>query len=262
LAARLQIDILTLFPDMFAEVFDLGVLGRAREAGIVEIGTHDIREFTHDRHRTADDYAFGGGPGMVMKPEPIADAIESVRRAVSRIVLLSPQGAPFDHAAAARLANQTHLVLLCGRYEGVDERVRQRLVDEEISIGDYVLTGGEIPAMVITDAVVRLVPGVVGKAESVSAESHVAGLLEHPHFTRPRDFAGMSVPEVLISGDHAAIEGWRRRESLRRTLLRRPDLLRQQHLSPEERAWLEAEEPGPAAAFFDSSGGDCTADSS
>jgi tRNA (guanine37-N1)-methyltransferase len=262
LAARLQIDILSLFPEMFADVFDLGVVGRAREAGIVEIGTHDIRKFTHDRHRTADDYAFGGGPGMVMKPGPIAEAIESVRRAESRTILLSPQGAPFDHAAAVRLADRSHLVLLCGRYEGVDERVRERFVDEEISIGDYVLTGGEIPAMVVTDAVVRLVPGVVGKAESVSAESHVAGLLEHPHFTRPRDFSGLSVPEVLISGDHAAIERWRRRESLRRTLLRRPDLLRQQRLSLEEQAWLRAEEPDAAAAFFDSFGGDSAADPS
>jgi len=262
LASRLQIDILTLFPDMFAGVFDLGVVGRARETGIVEIGTRDIREFTHDRHRTADDYAFGGGPGMVMKPEPIAEAIESVRRDKSRIVLMSPQGALLDHAAAARLANQPHLVLLCGRYEGVDERVRQQFVDEEISIGDYVLTGGEIPAMVVTDAVVRLVPGVVGKADSVSAESHVAGLLEHPHYTRPRVFAGLPVPEVLTSGDHAAIERWRRRESLRRTLLRRPDLLRRQHLSPEEQAWLLAEEPDAAAQFLDTWGGNSTAESS
>lgn len=261
MATQLHIDLLTLFPTMFAGVFDQGVIGRAREAGIVEIELHDIREHSHDRHRTVDDYAFGGGPGMVMKPEPLAEAIESVRRAGSRVILMSPQGQLFDHAAAARLAESPHLILLCGRYEGIDERIREAYVDQELSVGDYVVTGGELPAMLVADAVVRLVPGVIGKAGSIHADSHVAGLLEHPHYTRPRVFQDRAVPEVLTSGDHAEIAGWRRRESLRRTLLRRPDLLRKQHLTAAEQDWLLIEEPAAAAAFVEHWRGGLTPDS-
>jgi tRNA (guanine37-N1)-methyltransferase len=248
-SASLRIDILTLFPDMFANVFDHGVIGRALVNGIVELGFHDIRDHAHDRHRTVDDSTFGGGPGMVMKPEPLAEAITAVRKSDSHVVLMSPQGPLFDHAAASRLARLPRLVLVCGRYEGVDERVREAYVDEELSIGDYVLTGGELAAMVVTEAVTRLVPGVVGKGESLVSESHAAGLLEHPHYTRPRVFADIEVPEILLSGNHGAVEKWRRLESLRRTLLRRPDLLSAEPLAEDERSWLLREEPAAAKLF-------------
>ena len=250
MGTALRIDILTLFPDMFASVFDHGVIGRALEKGIVELEIHNIRDRARDRHRTVDDYAFGGGPGMVLKPEPLAEAITEVRRAGARIVLMSPQGRLFDHAAALRLSRLPGLVLVCGRYEGVDERIREAYVDEEISIGDYVVTGGELPAMVVTEAVARLVPGVVGKEGSLVAESHATGLLEHPHYTRPRVFEDIEVPEILLSGNHGEVEKWRRRESLRRTLLRRPDLLRDVKLAEEERSWLLSEEPAAARKFL------------
>ncbi len=251
MSAGMRIDILTLFPEMFANVFDHGVMGRARERGIVDLGFHDIRDHAHDRHRTVDDYAFGGGPGMVMKPEPLADAITAVRESDSRVVLMSPQGPLFDHEAASRLARLPRLVLVCGRYEGVDERVRKAYVDEELSIGDYVMTGGELAAMVVTEAVARLVPRVVGKEESLVSESHAGGLLEHPHYTRPRVFADIAVPKILLSGNHGEVEKWRRLESLRRTLLRRPDLLRTEILDEGERSWLLREEPTAAKLFFE-----------
>ncbi len=254
MSARLRVDILTLFPEMFASVFDHGVIGRARERGIVEVGIHDIRDYAHDRHRTVDDHAFGGGPGMVMKPEPLAEAINVVRQAASRVILMSPQGRLLNQAVAARLARLPRLVLVCGRYEGVDERVREVYVDEEISIGDYVVTGGELPAAVLTEAVARLVPGVVGKQESLVSESHACGLLEHPHYTRPRVFANIEVPEVLMSGNHREVDKWRRRESLRRTLLRRPDLLREEVLDDGERRWLMHAEPAAAREFFKDEG--------
>ena len=254
MSARLRIDILTLFPDMFTGVFDHGVIGRARTSGIVEMGIYDIRDHAHDRHRTVDDYAFGGGPGMVMKPEPLAEAIEAVRHIGSHVVLLSPQGHPLNQASAARLAGLERLVLVCGRYEGVDERVREAYVDEELSIGDYVVTGGELPAMVVAEAVARLVPGVVGKEESLRSESHATGLLEHPHYTRPRMFADIEVPAILMSGNHGEVDKWRRRESLRRTLLRRPDLLVNQTLDDEERSWLLREEPAAAREFLTDEG--------
>jgi tRNA (guanine37-N1)-methyltransferase len=248
--ALLAVDILTLFPEMFDGAFAYGVIGRAVKNGIVQINTHDIRKQSNDRHRTVDDYAFGGGPGMVMKPEPLAKSIEQVQTDNSHVVLLSPQGQLLDQTSISRLSNCGQLILICGRYEGVDERISQKYVDEEISIGDYVVTGGEIPAMVITDAVVRLVPGVVGKEESLLAESHSSGLLEHPHYTRPRRFADLEVPEILVSGNHAAVAKWRRRESLRRTLLRRPDLLHKEILDRDELTWLLAEEPNAAHQFL------------
>lgn len=243
MSALLRIDILTLFPEMFAGPLSHGVLGRAQAAGLVEIAVHDIRAWTDDRHHIVDDYVYGGGSGMVMKPEPLAAAIEATHGEAGWVVLLTPQGALLNHSTAAKLACRQHLVLVCGRYEGVDERARSLFIDEEISIGDYVLTGGELPAMVLADAVARLVPGVVGKEQSLTEESHVAGLLEHPHYTRPREFRGLAVPDVLLSGDHAHIKQWRHLESLRRTLLRRPDLLDKRGISPNEREWLQAQEP-------------------
>ena len=247
--ARIKIDILTLFPEMLVGPLDYGILGRARDAGLVDIAIHNIRDWATDRHKIVDDYAFGGGSGMVMKPEPLAAAIEARRTDDARVVLLTPQGKILNHGIALELSRNSHLVLVCGRYEGVDERVRNQLVDDQISIGDYVLTGGELPALVLTETVSRLVPGVVGSDESTRNESHSDGILEHPHFTRPRDFRGSKVPDVLLSGDHAAIRRWRHLESLRRTLLTRPDLLRQRGLESSESEWLRSEEPAAMSAF-------------
>lgn len=225
----MRIDILTLFPGMFAGPFDESIVARARAAGVVEIGIHDLRSWTSDRHRTVDDYPYGGGAGMVLKPEPLFAAIEALRgqgpNGGGHVVLLTPQGEPFRQGIAAELANVQHLVLVCGHYEGVDERVREHAVDRELSIGDYVLSGGELPAMVVVDAVVRLLPGALGSPDSVAEESHSAGLLEYPHYTRPADFRGWRVPDVLLSGHHGAIASWRREQSIRRTRERRPDLL-------------------------------------
>jgi tRNA (guanine37-N1)-methyltransferase len=232
-----RIDILTLFPGMFEGPFAESIVKRAKEAGLVEIGIHDIRGWATDRHRTVDDVPYGGGAGMVLKPEPLARAIRETRGEGGYVVLLSAQGRLFDEAAARRLATLPHLVLVAGHYEGVDERVIESDVDEEISIGDYVLTGGELPAMVVADAVVRLVPGVID-AESLAHESHTGGLLEGPQYTRPVDHDGKRVPQVLLSGDHPAIAAWRRSEAIRRTAERRPDLLGTAALTPEERARL------------------------
>ena len=255
MAPALRIDVLTLFPEMFAGTFEHGILGRARDAGLLHLAVHHIRDWTHDRHRTVDDYAYGGGSGMVMKPEPLARAIEATRGDDGWVVLLTPQGKLLNHEAVVRLERKEHLVLVCGRYEGVDERVRALLVDEEISIGDYVLAGGELPAMVLAEAVARLVPGVVGKEDSVASDSHVCGLLEHPHYTRPRTYRGLETPDVLLSGHHAQIDEWRRRESLRRTLLRRPDLLGRARISEEELDWLRQEEPEAMQRFESASRG-------
>jgi tRNA (guanine37-N1)-methyltransferase len=211
----------------------------ARERGVVDLRLVDLRDYTEGRHRVADDYPFGGGGGMVLKPEPLFGAVEALRGPESRVVLLCPQGPTFTQTAAARLAGARHLVLLCGHYEGVDERVRAHLVDEELSIGDYVLTGGELPAMVVLDAVVRLLPGVLGDPDGAARESFVAGRLDYPQYTRPAQFRGHSVPEVLLSGDHGRIDRWRRREALRRTLARRPDLLETVPPTREEREWLD-----------------------
>jgi tRNA (guanine37-N1)-methyltransferase len=232
-----RIDIVTIFPGMFVGPFEESMVRRARAAGIVDVHVHDLRDYTGDRHRTTDDAPYGGGAGMVMKPEPLFRAVEAITGGVegAEIVLLTPQGQRLDQALVEELAGREWLVLLCGHYEGVDERVRAHLATREVSIGDYVLTGGELPAMVLVDAVVRLRPGVLGCADSAREESHSAGLLEYPQFTRPAEFRGWSVPEVLLSGHHAEIARWRRRQALRRTLERRSDLLARAGLSAEER---------------------------
>lgn len=238
----MRFDAFTIFPDVMRSYLEASVLGRAQEAGLLEIGLHDLREFTQDRHRTTDDVAYGGGGGMVMKPEPIFEAVESVLAEgveSTPIILLTPQGRVFDQTLAHELADHERLALICGRYEGVDERVREHLATEEISIGDYVLTGGELPALVVIDAVARLVPGVLGDEDAARKDSHTRSLLEHPHYTRPAEYRGWEVPEVLRSGDHGRVETWRRRESLRRTLERRPELLARIELSAEDQAWLE-----------------------
>lgn len=224
----MRFDIFTLFPEIFPPYLDESILKRARESGLLEFGLHNIRDYTTDKHRTTDDEPYGGGGGMVMKPEPIFAAVESVLGAppVCPVILLTPQGRPFTQKVAVELAAADHLALLCGRYEGVDERVRQHLVTDEISLGDFVLTGGELPALAIIDAVTRLLPGVLGDPEATQKDSHANGLLEYPHYTRPPEFRGWEVPEILRSGNHAAIEQWRRQQSLQRTQERRPDLLK------------------------------------
>lgn len=238
-------EILTLFPEAVEGYLKASILGKAEQAGLVGFGVINIRDFTHDRHHTADDRPFGGGSGMVMKPEPLAAAIEAA--GPGRVIMTSPRGKPFCQAEAARLSGFDKLILVCGRYEGVDQRVIDQLVDEEISIGDYVLTGGELAALTVTDAVARLIPGVLGDEGSAEEESFSDGLLEYPHYTRPREFRGLDVPEVLLSGDHARIARWRRREALRITLERRPELLDRAELSPLDRellAELAAEDDG------------------
>jgi tRNA (guanine37-N1)-methyltransferase len=231
----MKIDVLTIFPEFFREVFDFGIIRRAKLAGIVEINVHDIREYTTDKHRMTDDRPFGGGDGMVLKPEPIFNAIEtllgtSLREQYppgTRVVMLSPQGKVFGHDGAKEFAGEAkHLVLICGRYEGVDERVNEALVTDEISIGDYVLSGGEPAAVVVTDAIVRLLPNALGSDTSAENDSFSDGLLDCPHYTRPAEFRGMSVPEVLLNGNHAEIEKWRKEKALEKTLLNRKDLLK------------------------------------
>ena len=227
----MRIDILTLFPGMFAGPLDESIVGRARNSGVVEIHLTDIRDFATDRHRTVDDTPYGGGPGMVMKPGPLFDAVEAVRGPEARAILMSPQGRVFNQEIATELSQLSHCVLICGHYEGVDERVREHLIDDELSVGDFVLTGGELAAMVIVDAVTRLLPGVLGAKESLAEESHTSGLLEYPHYTRPTEFRGWRVPDILLSGHHGEIARWRRRQALERTRERRPDLLRPEHLA-------------------------------
>jgi tRNA (guanine37-N1)-methyltransferase len=221
----MKIDVLTLFPAMFAGPLDESIVKRARDAGRLDLRLHNVRDYTHDRHRTVDDRPFGGGPGMLLKPEPIFEAVEALRGETTRVLLLGPAGKRFDQAIARALAQEAHLLLICGSYEGVDERVRQFLVHEELSIGDYVLTNGALPAMVVVDAVTRLLPGVLGDDESALDESFSGGALEYPHYTRPADFRGMKVPEVLLSGHHAEIAKWRAQQARLRTAERRPDLL-------------------------------------
>ena len=219
------IDVVTLFPAMFEAPLSIGILGRAVRAGNPTVRVQDLREHGLGRHRTVDDTPYGGGAGMVLRPEPIFAAVEAVRGPATHVALLSPRGTRLDQAVVARLADLEHLVLVCGRYEGVDERVAEHLADEEISIGDYVLAGGELPALVVIEAVARYIPGVLGNSASLAQESHIAQLLEHPHYTRPAEFRGWPVPEVLLSGDHGAVERWRRSQSERLTRERRPDLL-------------------------------------
>lgn len=237
----MRFDILTIFPEIFTSPFEHSILKRAREAGLIDISLVNIRDFAVDKYRMTDDYPYGGGSGMVMKPEPIVRALMHVERETGkgRAVLLSPSGKRFDQGIAKRLSSEKHLVLICGRYEGVDERVRERFVDEEISIGDYILTGGEFPAMIVVDAVSRLIPGVLGCAESPEDESFSADILEYPQYTRPPEFEGMKVPEVLLSGNHAEIARWRRKEALKKTRLVRPDLLEKASLSDEDRKLIQ-----------------------
>jgi tRNA (guanine37-N1)-methyltransferase len=221
-----RIDLLTIFPGIFEGPLRESLLGKAIAAGLIDVRVSDIRDATTDRHRQVDDEPFGGGPGMVMKPEPVFNAVESLGEGKKRLILLSPAGRRLDQALARELAAEPWLVLICGRYEGVDERVAEGLPAEEVSIGDYVLSGGEVPALVVLEAVARLVPGVVGKGESLERESFEDRMLDHPHYTRPQEFRGMRVPDVLVSGDHAAIEAWRRRAAEEKTRSNRPDLLR------------------------------------
>jgi len=253
----MRIDILTLFPNMFRGPFDESIVKRAQEQGLVRIVLHNLREHGLGRHLVVDDYPYGGGQGMVLKPEPLFAAVEAIKAEEdqqARIILLTPQGKPFTSQVASELAHEQQLILVCGHYEGVDERVREHLVDDEISIGDYVLSGGELAAMVVVDAVVRLVPGVLGP-EALAEESHIGGLLEYPQYTRPQVFRGWEVPEVLLSGNHAEIAKWRRQQSLKRTLERRPDLLQKsgvgatnegrdnekpRDFAEEERKWTSA----------------------
>jgi tRNA (guanine37-N1)-methyltransferase len=228
----LDIEILTIFPHMFPGPLGDSITGRALAEGLARVNAVDVRSFSNDRHRTVDDYSYGGGPGMVMRAEPLVGAIESVRRPASRLVLLAPAGRRFTHAVAHELAAESHLVLVCGRYEGVDERVRIATGAEELSIGDFVMTGGELAAMVVVDAVLRLLPGVLGSSDAWRDESHsYEGLLEYPQYTRPVDFRGLRVPEELLSGHHAKVAAWRRRKALERTRERRPDLLTPEHMA-------------------------------
>ena len=248
----MRFDILTIFPDFFGAVFDFGIVRRARAAGLVEVEAHDLRRWAHDRHKVVDDRPFGGGDGMVLKPGPIFEAVEALagggeaaalKAAGKRVVLLSPQGRVLTQSLAAELAGAEHVVLICGRYEGVDERVAERLATDEVSIGDYVLSGGEPAAVVLVDAVVRLVPGALGSETSAVNESFSdeTGLLDFPHYTRPPEFRGLRVPEVLLGGNHAEIARWRRRAAIGKTARNRPDLLERAALTEEERAWVENE---------------------
>jgi tRNA (guanine37-N1)-methyltransferase len=232
----MKIDVLTLFPDTFAGPLDESIVQRARQNGLLDLRMHDLRDYTHDRHRTVDDRPFGGGPGMLLKPEPLFEAVEHLAGEQTRVVLLTPAGRTLSQAIARELANYDHLLLICASYEGVDERVRTALVDDEISIGDYVLTSGNLPAMVIIDTVTRLLPGALGDDASASDESFSQGLLEYPQYTRPAEFRGMKVPEVLLSGHHAEIEKWRRQQAQLRTAERRRDLLKEPRAAAEPAA--------------------------
>ena len=238
----MRFDIFSLFPEVFASYLDTSILKRAQEAQILEVHTHNIRDWATDRHHTTDDTPYGGGGGMVMKPEPIFSAVESILGAppICPVILLSPQGRPFTQKIAFELAEADHLALLCGRYESVDERIREHLVSDSISVGDYVLTGGELPALILVDAITRLLPGVLGDPDAPHDDSHATGLLEYPHYTRPPEFRGWEIPEMLLSGNHAEIDRWRREESLRRTLIHRPDLLAKADLSRQDLAFLSS----------------------
>lgn len=235
----MRVDIISVLPEMLTPTLDASILGRARDRGVIEVVVHDLRDWTTDRHRTTDDYPFGGGPGMVMKPEPVSRALDAVKELHPDepfVVVMTPQGRPLDQPLVRELAARPRLLVLCGRYEGFDERILER-ADLELSIGDYVLTGGELPALVLVDAVARLQEGALGCADSATDESFSDGLLEYPQYTRPAVFNGVAVPQVLLSGDHAKIAAWRRRESVRRTAERRPDLLEGARLTDEERGF-------------------------
>lgn len=245
----MKIDILTLFPEMFDGPFGASIIKRARDKELLTIQMTNIRDFAHDKHRIVDDYPFGGGAGMVMKPEPILEAVDFVKSRPfggtggkrARVILMCPKGRIFNQQTARELAEEDHLILICGHYEGIDERVREKVVDDEISIGDFVLTGGELPAMVVVDAVARMIPGVLGEEESFMTDSFYEGLLEYPQYTRPREVAGLKVPDILLSGNHEQIRLWRRKMSLLKTLERRPDLLTYEDLSAADRKLLNTD---------------------
>lgn len=231
----MKIHVLSLFPEMFTGVFGSSILKKAQEKGAIELAVTDIRDFSENKHKQVDDYPYGGGAGMVLKPEPMFNAVETITEGrTPRVILMCPQGERFTQKKAEELAKEEDLVFLCGHYEGYDERIREHLVTDEISIGDFVLTGGELPAMTVIDAVVRLLPGVLGQQDSHIQDSFSTGLLEHPHYTRPADFRGMKVPDVLLSGNHAKIDEWREEQSFKRTLERRPDLLEALELTEKQ----------------------------
>ncbi|ASS65739.1 MULTISPECIES: tRNA (guanosine(37)-N1)-methyltransferase TrmD [unclassified Paenibacillus] len=251
----MRIDVLTLFPEMFDGVFGASILGKARDKGIVSLQAVNFRNYANNKHNTVDDYPYGGGGGMVLKAEPVFSAVEDLLAGSSgdagesqaaenkpRVILMCPQGEPFSQRKAEELSREDRLIFICGHYEGYDERIREHLVTDELSIGDYVLTGGELPAMVMIDSVVRLLPGVLGNESSAVTDSYSTGLLEYPHYTRPASFRGWDVPEVLISGHHRNIDAWRRQQSLHRTLQRRPDLLETAELTDKERKWLREQQ--------------------
>ena len=243
----MRIDILTLFPEMFESILNTAIFKRAGERDLIKVIVRNIRDYTHDKHRTVDDYPYGGGAGIVLKPEPIFEAVEAILDETEnrynneevRVILLTPQGRKFSQAIALELSQHKHLIFICGHYEGVDERVREFLVNDEISIGDYILSGGETAAMVVADAVVRLVPDVLGSAESQVEESYNSGLLEYPQYTRPPEYRGWEVPEILLSGNHGEIAKWRRKQAIFRTASRRPDLLKHAELTSEEKQQAE-----------------------
>jgi tRNA (guanine37-N1)-methyltransferase len=236
----MRFDVFSLFPSIFSPYFDVSILQRAIQHGLLEVNLHDIRQWTHDRHHVTDDAPYGGGGGMVMKPGPVFEAVEAVLGSPPScpVILMTPQGKPFTQEMAQSLSAQPQLAIICGRYEGIDERIRQHLVTHEISVGDYVLTGGELPALVVMDAITRLIPGVLGDPDGAMDDSHATGLLEYPHYTRPPEFRSWLVPEVLLSGNHAEITRWRRQQSLLRTWQRRPDLLVKAPLSESDRLFL------------------------
>lgn len=233
-------DIFTLLPQVFPAYLEASIMQRAQENGLIDVHVHDIRSWTTDRHHITDDAPYGGGGGMVMKPQPVFDAVESILGVAPTcsVILLTPQGRQFTQRVAQELSSHKHLAMICGRYEGFDERIREHLVTDEISIGDFVLTGGELPALMMLDAITRLIPGALGDPNGAQDDSHASGLLEYPHYTRPEEYRGWCVPEVLLSGNHLLIARWRREQSLRRTLLRRPDLLETASLSEQDRQTL------------------------
>jgi tRNA (guanine37-N1)-methyltransferase len=239
----MNIDVLSIFPEMFEGVFGQSILKKAAEKGSVQYNVVNFRDYADNKHQTVDDYPYGGGAGMVLKPQPIFDAVtdlkERAKSSYPRVILMCPQGERYTQKKAEELAGEEHLIFICGHYEGYDERIREHVITDEISIGDYVLTGGELGAMVVIDSVVRLLPGVLGSEESHIQDSFSTGLLEHPHYTRPADFRGMKVPDVLISGNHKLIDEWRMKESLRRTLQRRPDLFEEAKLTEQQKKWLD-----------------------
>lgn len=239
----MQFEVFTLLPEVFPPYLESSILQRARQRGLIDVRLHNFRDYTHDRHHTTDDTPYGGGGGMVMKPEPVFEAVESVlgtQPTSVPIILLTPQGRVFTQRVAQELSRHERIALLCGRYEGVDERIREHLVTDEISVGDYVLTGGELPALLIIDAVSRLIPGVLGDPTGAEDDSHSMGLLEYPHYTKPSEFRGWKVPDVLLSGDHGKIEKWRREQALLRTFNRRPDMLEKAELSEKDRKFVES----------------------